>query len=370
MKEIGILTYHTGFNYGASLQAYALQTTIKKMGHDCEIINFETERFVASREMFSRKPKRIKEWIKILTRIPYHSALIKRQRLFEEYTNNCLDISPLYRTEQEVINHANDYKCICCGSDQIWNLDREMDAPAANPIFFLNFPKQQRRISYAASFGKFVNKAYQQEDEFMPWLKQFDAISVREESGVNYLKENGIDCELVLDPTVLLDKEDYDLICTERLIEKPYVLLFSWSCGKDVVNAAKIVARELNLPLVTLTPPPRTMLSGIKRKLDVGPREFLSMIKFADFVVTDSFHGTAFSTTYEKPYVSIVSGGKADTRMESLLKQLGLSEHLVDVSHMNIEKMKNTDFVSVREKKYKLRKNSYSFLKNALECLK
>ena len=142
MNKIGILTYHTGYNYGASLQAYALQTIIKKMGFQCEIINFETERFVASREMFSRHPKRVKEVIKIITRIPYIKSLKKRQTLFDNYTENCLDISPLYRTEEEVINHAGEYDCIVCGSDQIWNLSQD-DAPAANPLFFLNFPKKQ-----------------------------------------------------------------------------------------------------------------------------------------------------------------------------------------------------------------------------------
>lgn len=367
MKDVGILTYHTGFNYGASLQAYALQKVIKNMGYTCEIINFETECFVASREMFSRKPARAKEWIKIMTRIPYVIPLKKRQQLFENYTNNCLKVSALYRTEQEVINHATDYKCICCGSDQIWNLDRKMDAPAANPIFFLNFAKKQRRISYAASFGKFVKKAATQEEEFMPWLKQFDAISVREDSGEQYLKGKGINCELVLDPTVLLDREDYDEICAERIIEEPYILFFSWSCGEEVIKAAKKISTLLKLPLISLTPPPRAILSGIKRKLDIGPREFLSMVKYADFVVTDSFHGTAFSTIYEKAYVSIVSGGCADTRMESLLQRLGLINHLVDAEHIDIRKIQDTDYSEVKEKEIQLRKNSFDFLERALE---
>lgn len=264
-KTIGILTYHTGFNYGASLQAYALQTTIKKMGYACEIIHFETERFVASREMFSRKPKRFKEVIKIITRLPYYSVLKKRQQLFEDYTEKCLEISSLYRTEKEVIDHAADYDCIVCGSDQIWNLSQK-DAPAANLLYYLNFPKRQRRVSYAASFGKWVKEADERQEEFLPWLKEFDFVSVREDSGVGYLKSKGIECELTLDPTVLLDKEEYDLICAERVIKNSYVLLFSWSCGSEVVQAANKVAKELRLQLISLTPPPRTMGSGIKRK--------------------------------------------------------------------------------------------------------
>lgn len=366
MNKVGILTFHTGFNYGASLQAFALQRTITKMGLNCEIIHFETERFVASREMFSRKPRRVKEFIKIATRIPYYSALKKRQKLFEDYTAQVLKTSPLYRTEAEVIAHAGDYDCIVCGSDQIWNLDKEQDAPAANPLFFLNFPKNQRRVSYAASFGKWVKKAHAHEDAFMPWLKEFDAVSVRETSGVEYLRSRGIACTLTLDPTVLLDKEDYEEICAPRQIEGKYVLMFSWSCGDEVMAAAKRAAQELQLPLYHLIPPPRAMGTGIRRKLDVGPREFLSMIKNAEFVVTDSFHGTAFSTTFEKPFVSIVTGGKADPRMESLMEQLGLSDHLTDCAGMNIPALQETDFISVREKKTALRRSSLEFLRNAL----
>lgn len=367
-STIGILTYHTGFNYGASLQAFALMTSIKKMGYSCEIINFETERFVASREMFSRNPRRLKEFIKIGTRIPYYAPLKKRQRLFEEFTQNALSVSALYRTEQEVIAHATDYDCIVCGSDQIWNLSQE-DAPAANLIFYLNFTKQQRRISYAASFGKWVKEASQMEEQFLPWLKLFDAISVRESSGVEFVQSRGLDCALTLDPTVLLDREDYDVICAERQISEPYVLLFSWACGSEVVKTARRVAKEKKLPLLSLTPPPRTIGRGIKRKLDVGPSEFLSMIRYADFVVTDSFHGTAFSTIYERPYISVVSNGKADPRMESLLNQLELQNHLSDALSFDTASILQTDFTKVREKKRILRESSLDFLEKALSGL-
>ena len=364
---IGILTYHTGYNYGASLQAFALQTVLRKMGYDSEIVNFETKRFKASREMITPKPTRLKEVIKIVTRIPYWCTLQKRQKMFDDYTQNILKTSPLYRTEKEVGEHAADYDCIICGSDQIWNLSQD-DAPAANPLFFLNFPKHQRRISYAASFGKWVKEAPKYEDVFLPWLKQFDAISVREQSGVDYLNSIGIDCEISLDPTVLLDKEDYDSICADRLIKEKYILMFGWTTNQDLIDTAKKVSRELHLPVYNIVPPPRAMFCGIPRKLDVGPREFLSMIKHAEFVVTNSFHGTAFSTTFEKPYVSIVTG-KADTRMESLLAQLGLSDHLVSKDKVDVEAMMLTDFSSVREKKAALRKTSLDYLKRSLQGL-
>lgn len=365
---IGILTYHSGFNYGACLQAYALQNTLKKMGYKSEIINFEKDDFVASREMFCRHPRRMKEIIKNVSRMPYWTSLHKREELFNRFTFDVLHSTPRYRTEQEVKDHAKEYDCIICGSDQIWNLSKKHDAPAANPIFFLNFPKEQRRVAYAASFAKWVSEAPKHENEFMPWLKQFDAISVREQSGVNYLKSVGIDCEITLDPTVLLDSEDYDAICKERLISEKYILMFGWNTNQNLIAAAKKVSRELNLPVLNIVPPPRGMFCGIKRKLDIGPREFLSMIKHAEFVVTNSFHGTAFSTTYEKPYVSIVSGNP-DTRMASLLNQLGLSDHLVTKDKVDVEAMMRTDYYAVREKKAALRKSSFEFLKYALAGL-
>ena len=349
MGKIGILTYHTGYNYGASLQAFALQTSIQKLGKNCEIINFETERFVASREMFSRKPTREKEIIKSVSRVTYYSTLIKRQALFDEYTRNCLDTSPLYRTEKEVVEHASDYDCIVCGSDQIWNLS-QTDAPAKNPLFFLNFPKTQKRVSYAASFGKWVKEAPNQEGVFLPWLKQFDAISVRETSGVDYVRSLGLDCTLCLDPTILLDAEDYDVICAPRIIEEPYVLLFSWTCPKSVVEMAKRISKELGMPVYNIVPPPRAMGKRIPRKLDVGPCEFLSMVKNAAFVVTNSFHGTAFSTIFERPYVSVVTG-EPDPRMKSLLEQLGLQNHLTDANSFDLKELINTDYSGVRKKK-------------------
>lgn len=362
---IGILTYHSGYNYGACLQAYALQTVLTKMGHGSEIINFEPEEFVASREMFCRNPKRKKEWIKIITRIPYWGALQKRQKMFDRFTYDILKATPRYKSEKEVEDHASDYECIICGSDQIWNLSKTHDAPAANPIFFLNFPKKQRRISYAASFAGWVKEAPLHENEFMPWLKQFDAVSVREQDGVEYLRSRGVKCELTLDPTILLDSTDYDSIATKRLVPEKYIVMFGWNTNGDLISAAKKISKELGLPVYNIIPPPRGMFCGIKRKLDVGPCEFLSMIKHAEFVVTNSFHGTAFSTTFEKPYVSVVSG-KPDTRMASLLNQLGLSDHLVTKDKIDVRAMMNTDFTKLREKKAALRKSSFNFLKNAL----
>ena len=365
MNKVGILTYHNGFNYGACLQAYALQQIIKRYCQDVDIINFESIDFLSSREMFARHPFHMKEIIKIITRIPYYRSLKRREKRFRQYEQECLKTTPVYRTEKDVIAATDSYDCIVCGSDQIWNLGKAA-GPAANLIYFLNFPKKQKRVAYAASFGNWVKEADSRAKEFMPWLRLFDRISVREKSGVDYLHEKGLECEQTIDPTFLLDAEDYDKICSPRLIDDDYILMFGWNVNADLISATKRVQKELQLPVYNIVPPPRGLFSGIARRLDIGPQDFLSMIKHASFVVTNSFHGTAFSTTYQKPYASIVSGSP-DTRMKSLLDQLGLSDHLVSADAFNVADLMKTDYSDVQRKKELVRESSLRFIKCAME---
>lgn len=365
MKKVGILTYHNGFNYGACLQAYALQHVLERYDVDCTIINYEPIDFLASREMFSRRPFKLKEIVKVVTRTPYYKSLKNRERLFREYNDNCLKTTKLLRTREEVIAEAAKYEAVFCGSDQIWNLGKKA-GPAANTIYFMDFPKKQKRIAYAASFGSWVKEADSREEDILPWLKQFDKISVRENSGVEYLQSKGIDCIQTLDPTVLLDADEYNSICAEPIIDGKYILMFGWNVNADLIGVAKAVAKKFNLPVYNIVPPPRGLMSGIKRELAIGPCEFLSMVKNASFIVTNSFHGTAFSTTFEKPFVSVVTG-KADVRMESLLRQLGLSDCLLEKDDIDFDKLMDIDYSDVMEKKRLLRNDSLNFIEKAVK---
>ena len=176
----------------------------------------------------------------------------------------------------------------------------------------------------------------------------------------------GIDSKLCLDPTILLDKEEYDEICAQKLVKEKYVLLFGWNTNNDLIMVGKKISKLLNLPLINIVPPPKAMFKGVKRKLDVGPREFLSMIKYADFVVTNSFHGTAFSLTYEKPFFSIYSANP-DLRIQSLLKQFNLENRLIQANDQFDGDVTSIDYNTMRESKVKLRESSLSYLKDALK---
>ena len=362
----GTLTYHTGYNYGASLQAYALQTIIKRECGPNQIINFETLDFVHSREMLTKHPKRLKEVVKILTRIPYASALRKRQQLFDAFTDEQLDTTELCRTREEAIEVAKRFDCLVCGSDQIWNLGAPGDEYAANTLFFLDFPKGQRRVSYAASFGGWVKHAAEREDEFLPWVREFDAVSVREISGYEYLQSKGVDCCVNVDPTLLLDADDYRAIERKPAnVPKKYVLLFGWSTNRDVISVTKKAGKFFGVPAINIVPPPRAIGSGIKRVLDIGPREFLYLVDHAEFVVTNSFHGTVFSSIFGKQYASI-HGGTPDTRMKSVLDFLGLSDRLVTADGIDdsyFMGLSESDFDGMSSKLAELRKASIDYIR-------
>lgn len=363
--KIGILTYHACFNYGACLQAYALQTTIKKLGYKCEIIDYQSDILRNISDVFSKKPTNIREIIKNVTRFPYKSQLLERQKLFEDFINNNLELSQRCRTEKDVERQAEQYDCIVCGSDQTWNLDPSVRYQ--NAVYFLNFPKHQRRISYATSFGQWVEKAPEHEEEFLPWVTGYDALSMREQSGVEYLQSKGLKCELVVDPTLLLEKKYYDAICRERLINEPYVLLFTWNGAKDATEIAKKIAKQTHAKPVYIVAPPRAMFSGVERKLDVGPCEFLSLIKYADYVVTNSFHGTVFSIIYQKRFVSVVTG-HVDKRRESLMKHLGLTDHLMSQENFSLTAIDKADYAGVTEKLSEFKASSMNYLIDAIKA--
>lgn len=363
LKDIGILTYHSCYNYGASLQAYALQRMIQNLGFECEFIDYQSNAMLNICRPFPQKNNHYKEIMKKLTRFPHSDVLRKRQSLFDIFTNTELRLSARCVSAKEVAEMASDYKCIVCGSDQTWNLDpaiRYQDI-----VYYLNFPKSQRRVSYATSFGNWVEKISQNERDVLPCIRTFDALSMREESGVRYLKSKGFDCKFVLDPTLLLNASEYNNILEKSDLDD-YILLFSWSGSRNAVKIAKHIARGLGCKPICIVPPPRTMFSGIQRKLDVGPKEFLGLVNKAQFIVTDSFHGTVFSILYEKPFIS-VDNGKMDARRLSLLKSLELEKLYQDPSNINLSNIMSMDFSATKQILGRLREDSIEYLKKAID---
>ncbi|OUO45394.1 hypothetical protein B5F79_09825 [Olsenella sp. An285] len=367
MRRVGILTYHACNNYGASLQAFALQVMVNRLlgtGGTCKIIDYRSEVMMNIVTPFAKHIDHPKELIKTISRIPYRKPLTRRDELFVSFGQEVLDTTERCLTSRDVENEVRQFDTVICGSDQTWNLDSGIRYQS--PVYYLNFPKRERRIAYATSFSDWVVEAEKQKDYLYPMISTFDALSMRETSGVDLLRSWGFECEHVCDPTLLLGKDDYARIANRDVVpDKPYVLYFAWSGTKDSIEAAKAAEKTFGIPVINIVPPPRAMFSGIRRRLDVGPKEFLGLVESARFVVTNSFHGTVFSAIFGKPFVSITSD-PGETRRTSLLKSLGLVDRLRSAEDLNFTELGEFDPSTSRRAISAQREHALEYLKGAL----
>ena len=229
-------------------------------------------------------------------------------------------------------NLTRDIDAFVVGSDQVW---RPKYAPNLGDVF-LGFVKTSgvRRISYAASFGVDHWEFSPKQTKFCSALaKRFNAVSVREESGVKICKENlGVDATWVLDPTLLLDKEDYAEICKDVPVETKQILAaYVLNIDDSILGLCKSIAKEKGLEL-------KVFSADTKAKISVP--EWLAMFRDASYVVTDSFHGTAFSIIFGKEFKCLYNESRGSARFESLLN-LYNSEKLEEMRQFSLNWLKN-----------------------------
>lgn len=311
--KIGILTFHDADNYGAMLQAYALQQTLKKLRMDNELIDIEREP-KSDAKLPEKGPMAV--FMKRVT-----EAGRKRKTLFDAFREEYLEISPKYRKD-EVMRLNDEYSFFVAGSDQVWNFK----IPDVDPRYFLPFASNDKKYSYAASFG-----GSEVPEKVSTWcgeqLKTFQKISVREDGGSRIVKTlTGREAQVHADPTLLLKKEDWESISEER--EGSYILLFLLVYDEEAVNRAKEIAKQRNLELKTITAAFIPQL-GMSSWSDVGVPEWITWVRNSKYVVTNSFHGTVFSIIFEKEFEVIPLKGELSARngrIEELLQKTGLAE--------------------------------------------
>jgi len=313
--KVGILTFHEADNYGAVLQAYALQQVLKKLGAESEFISTQTQDAPSADPISG--PASI-----FMKRIRTEGA--KRAALFQQFRDRFMICSARYAKE-ELTKINDEYDLFIAGSDQIWNFR----IPGADERYFLPFADPQKRVSYAASFGteEFPEKA-------KPWcakqLEQFKHLSVREESGWRIVRELiQKDAMVCLDPTLLLTREDWGkLILSDE--EEPYVLLFMLKYDEELALRAKNAAAEAGVALKVVTAAfmPQYGFSGWS---DVDVNDWIKLIAGAKGVFTNSFHGTVFSLLFGRPLSVARLGGelsKRNGRLEELLNRVGMERAL------------------------------------------
>lgn len=356
--KAGILTFTNTLNYGAVLQAYALQEKVRALGCEVEVIQY-VNKDIEDKEKgksFSLIFKNPKAFLKKLT---MGKALKNKEKAFKEYERLNVNLGKKY--DNTTISRAeNDYDCFITGSDQVWN----MGITHNDWNFYLDFVKDpKKKLSYAPSFG---NSAFpdEQKEKAGKLLNEISALSVREKSGKELIKEMaGRDAEVVVDPTLLLNKNEWESKIKFKPNIDKYILVYFPHNKKLVFDFVEKLKVKTGLPVIYLSISPRKQ-GGVQTIYDASPDEFLGWIKNAEYVVTGSFHGTAFSLNLEKQFFyEPLNEGGIEGRIENLTRLTGTQDRCITSADMSAK----IDYKNVRVELDRLRECSSSWLKNALE---
>lgn len=380
MKRIGIITLVNVNNYGAELQAFATQHSLQKMGFDAEIIDYPY--FINSRHKKTKgsKPK-FKMPLKLKLIVMLHPLLQwyktikqdksirqRREENFKSFHDRNTKFSCEYRTAESLVSCKTDYDMFVVGSDQVWNPN---NYTSLDPYFLKFAPKGKRKISYASSFGVGVLPEHTR-DYYKEALRGLDAISVREENAVQMVEEiSNMKAQWVLDPTLLLSGTEWKRY--EKALKgmpENFVLIYEVTPCEYVKNLAMNVAEQLGYRVVRINCDSIRCENDdeIINVLDAGPAEFIWLFSQAKMVVTNSFHGAAFSLNMQKDFFVVSPERKKNnSRQKSLLRMVNLEHRMiVEGAHMPKKESFSIDYAVVNSLLEAARDKSKNYLINAI----
>lgn len=357
--KIGIVTYHRSHNYGAMLQAVALQSVLTRLGHETHFIDYwpkhqsDIYRLWDSHEFCKLNLKGKLSYVIyfVYTLLPKMLRRMHFNRFCKDFIiPNCSSVE----TEFDIIFY---------GSDQIWR--KQYWGLGYNPVYFgVNDFIAKKHISYAASMGKLPTDK-NEINEVVKLVKHLDVISVRESELKDMLEVNGIkNVKQTLDPTIILGREEWELmIHTFRSVKEPYLLLYDLQRDCFDKQLVERFASQYNLKVKEIVGVAEMMPTNNKHTTD-GPYEFLGLIRDASFVLTSSFHGLVFSIIFNRPfYVSFKENGG---RAESLLAKLSLSDRQLPCGQLLSSFGGEIDWKEVNLKLKKEVQESLNFLKETI----
>lgn len=341
VKMIGLCIVYKNKNYGSMLQSYATLIELQKLGMSYEIIRYSPVKNM--RFYFKSLPRLLnKDMAYSKLRILKKKAGMKRHpefgenekirgRKFQEFTDkNFRCFSEEIRSFDRLCKYAGKYATVLVGSDQLW-----LPSGLATNFYNLKFvPEQIRKVAYAASFG--VGKIpFYQKKRTREYLSRIDCISVREYSGQRIIKElTGRDVPVIADPTLVIDRETWDAcIQDEQLYDMPYI--FCYFLGRNALcrRAAERLSAETGMKIITLKHldeyVPADEKFGDESPYGVGPEQFVNLIRHAEYICTDSFHGSVFSIIYHKQFIAFNryeenSANSRNSRLDTLFGRLGI----------------------------------------------
>lgn len=361
----------------------ATQEKVSQLGYDYEIIRYDKKLspalllqsvprllnpyFISGKLRKAKKGKELRKHPDI-----QKNVRVRNQR-FGDFVNKHFDkMSPFYKGWAELKKGTGNYDAFLCGSDQLW-----LPGNLGSHFYTLEFvPDEKTKIAYATSFG--VSRIpWFQKKRTARYLERFQALSTREVRGCEMIRElTGLDSSVVCDPTLLFSAEQWkELIPVRPVVKEPYIFCYFLGTNPKHRRIARELKKATGLKIVTV--PfldhfvPEDVKFGDRRLYDVDAEDFVNLIRHAEYVLTDSFHGSVFSILHHKQFVTLNrfddnSSNSRNSRIDSLCALLGLSERRY---HGDIEKaiQKPIDYEAVEVKLNELRAGSASYLEKALE---
>ena len=382
--KVGLCACYTNRNYGSMLQSLATQNAIEKLGHQCEMIRYRKK--LTGLQLVRQAPRilnggniRKAQKRRMARRAAEAYPAVEKQRAGRRKTFDVFCEQTFSSLSEEFIGFdalkrgSSRYDAVVVGSDQLW-------LPMGLPTNFYNLQfaaPDVRRVSYATSFG--VNKIpWYQRSRTADFLRKIDFLSVREDAGARICADVArVEAKVVVDPTLLLTRDEWGkVIPTQNMVTDPYIFCYFLGTNPLCRAEARRISAETGLPIVTLRHLDEIIPSdesfGDYAPYDVDPAGFLNLIRGAEYVLTDSFHGTVFSSIHHKPFATFYRFASSDrqsrnTRIDSLFSHLGLEDRLVTETGRALTTLgADIDFDIVDELLTAWRSESWDYLLEAL----
>ena len=379
MSKIAIINRTNFKNYGSVLQCYALCKAVKDIGYESEIVwetgnlsknfDFRPNKIVASVWKLITHPKLLSSTLTNVSDLGSRVISEKTVELFDEFVSMEIVQKKFSHRELVRIAKTDEYSKVICGSDQIWC----STTLYVDPLMYLRFAPEKKRIAYAPSIGRDFIPDYNKR-RMKKYINAIPHLSIRESAGARLIKElTGRDAEIVLDPTLLHTRSDWDLVKADVKADTSYVLCYFLDApSEETQKKITEFAKSRGLAVIALGQKLEYCeAQGVSVLYpDCGPREFLSYVEMADITITDSYHGMLFSIIYEKEFYSIERAYRQydqSSRQKTVLSALSLEDRYLSPSDEMKFVTEPVDYGRVEKILAQRRKESIAFLKNAIE---
>jgi hypothetical protein len=379
-KKIGLCVCYDTKNFGSQLQVYATQEMVEKLGYDCEIIRYKKKAtpdfvlrsiprffnpyFVKSKMRGIKKRRAIRKYPEIQKQVTIRNK--RFQGFVEQYFTR---LSRPYAGYAALKKGAEQYDAFLTGSDQLW-----LPSNLGSHFYTQEFvPDSKTKIAYATSFGVSQIPFYQKK-RTAGYLNRFQSLSSREIAGSKIIESlTGKKASIVCDPTLLFDQKDWaEMIPDRKIMKQPYIFCYFLGTNPEHRQAAEAFGRQTGLPIVTCPFLDNFVKSdqqfGDVRMFDMDAADFVNLIRHAEYVLTDSFHGSVFSILHHKKFITFnrfaAGANSRNSRIDSLCELLGLSDRRYngDIAQAQNE----VDYSCVEDRLASLREQSVRYLREAL----